>query len=235
VAHELALSVQAASPSAPRGLPHTRPEHPDAETAIAVTLARTQADLRAVAVLLESLYAARGYLVAGLEADLESDLILVATASGEPVGTLTLRIDGPGGLRADETYGEELDAARAQGRRVCELGRFAVAKGVRSSAVIEALFDEVHGKVRDRREVTDVFIEVNPRHAAFYRYRFGFCVAAEERQCARVHAPSVLLRLEIAAFEARRTHAPRSLEFAAGVAEVRHASLARRCAAAPRA
>jgi hypothetical protein len=189
-------------------LPHTRPGHPETAAAIAVTLARTQADLRAVALLLQSLYAARGYLVSRLEANLDSDLILVATASGEPLGTLTLRFDGPGGLRADETYGEQLDAARAQGRRVCELGRFAVARSARSSAVIEALFAEVHRKVGDRRDVTDVFIEVNPRHAAFYRYKFGFCVAAEERQCARVHAPSVLLRLDVAAFVAQRMRAP---------------------------
>jgi len=145
--------------------------------------------------------------VTRLEASLESDLILVATASGAPVGTLTLRFDGPGGLRADETYREQLDAARAQGRRVCELGRFAVARSARSSAVIEALFAEVQRKVRARREVTDVFIEVNPRYGAFYRYKFGFCVAAEERQCARVHAPSVLLRLDVAAFEAQHVRA----------------------------
>ena len=148
----------------------------------------------------------RGYLVSRLEANLDSDLILVATASGEPLGTLTLRFDGPRGLRADETYGEQLAAARAQGRRVCELGRFAVARSARSSAVIEALFAAVHRKVRDRRDVTDVFIEVNPRHV--YRYKFGFCVAAEERQCARVHAPSVLLRLDVAAFVAQRMRAP---------------------------
>ena len=189
-------------------LPHTRPERPEAETAIAVTLARTQADLRAVALLLESLYAARGYLVDRLDANLESDLILLATAGEEPLGTLTLRWDGPRGLRADETYGEQLNAARAQGRHVCELGRFAVARTAHSSAVIEALFDEVHQIVRDRRGIDDVFIEVNPRHAAFYRHKFGFCVAAEERQCARVLAPSVLLRLEVAAFEARRMRAP---------------------------
>ena len=189
-------------------LPHPRPERPEAETAIAVTRARTQADLRAVALLLQSLYAARGYLVDRLDANLESDLILLATAGEEPLGTLTLRCDGPRGLRADETYGEKLNAARAQGRRMCELGRFAVTRTAHSSAVIEALFDEVHRIVRDRRGIDDVFIEVNPRHAAFYRHKFGFCVAAEERQCARVLAPSVLLRLEVAAFEARRMRAP---------------------------
>jgi hypothetical protein len=188
-------------------LPHARPDRLEAETAIAVTRARTQADLRAVALLLQSLYAARGYLVNRLDANLESDLILVATAGEAPLGTLTLRCDGPRGLRADETYGEELNAARARGRRVCELGRFAVARTARSSAVIEALFDEVHQIVRDDREIDDVFIEVNPRHVPFYRRQFGFSVAAEERQCARVHAPSVLLRLDVAAFEAERAPA----------------------------
>ena len=88
---------------------------------------------------------------------------------------------------------------------MCELGRFAVPRSARSSAVIEALFAEVQRKVRARREVTDVFIEVNPRHV--YRYKFGFCVAAEERQCARVHARSVLLRLDVAAFEAQHMRA----------------------------
>ncbi len=208
MAHELVLSAEAASHSAPRALALAGLDRLDAGTAIGVTQARKQGDVRAVAQLLQSLYAARGYLVSGLDPDPASDLILLATASEEPIGTLTLRFDGPGGLRADETYGEHLGAARLQGRRVCELGRFAVARSTRSSAVIEALFDEAHQRVRDRREVTDVFIEVNPRHAGFYRHAFGFCVAAEERRCARVHAPSVLLRLDVAAFEARRMRAP---------------------------
>jgi hypothetical protein len=78
-----------------------------------------------------------------------------------------------------------------------------VARSARSSAVIGALFHHARQIVRDRREVTDVFIEVNPRHAAFYRRAFGFCVAAGERPCLRVLAPSILLRLEVAAFEAR--------------------------------
>jgi hypothetical protein len=207
VAHELALSAETASQSALRAFSHAGLDHSEGGAAIAVTLARTQSDVRAVASLLRSLYAARGYLVSGLDADLESDLVLVAGVAGEPIGTLTLRFDGTAGLRADETYGEELAAARAQGRRVCELGRFAVARSAGSSAVIEALFDEARRRVRDRCEVTDVFIEVNPRHAGFYRHVFGFAVAAEGRPCARVHAPSVLLRLEVAAFQSRRMRA----------------------------
>lgn len=44
---------------------------------------------------------------------------------------------------------------------------------------------------------TDLLIEVNPRHVRFYRAMLGFEVLGEERTCARVDAPAVLLRLDL--------------------------------------
>ena len=38
-------------------------------------------------------------------------------------------------------------------------------------------------------------IEVNPRHAVFYKRMLGFTKLGEERQCPRVNAPAILLRL----------------------------------------
>jgi hypothetical protein len=169
---------------------------------IAVGVARVESELCAAVELLNSRYAWRGYQLSRYRPG-ASDLTLIATERGSAVGTLTLRFDGPARLRADESYGKEIDAARSNGRRVCELGRFAVAQNARSAAVIAALFGRVHEIVRERRAITDVFVEVNPRHVRFYRERFGFAVAAEERVCPRVLAPSVLLRLEVAAFERR--------------------------------
>lgn len=169
---------------------------------IRVSVARTISDRRAAADLIESRYAARGYRVTGLP-DAGPELTLIAAADGAAVGTLTLRLDGPDGLRADEGYGAQIDAVRAAGKQVCELGRFAVASDARSTPVLAALFARAHGLVRGLREITDVFIEVNPRHADFYRKLFGFAVEAGGRICPRVLAPSVLLRLELASFEAR--------------------------------
>jgi hypothetical protein len=166
-------------------------------------VARVESELRAALELLNSRYAWRGYRVPR-ERPGSSELTLIATEAGAAVGTLTLRFDGPARLRADESYGVEIDAARAAGRGVCELGRFAVAPRTHSKRVIAALFGRVRAIVLGRCEVTDVFVEVNPRHVAFYRYRLGFEVAAEERLCPRVIAPSVLLRLDVAAFERRR-------------------------------
>lgn len=173
-----------------------------ADDSIAVEVARVDSELRAAVELLNSRYAWRGYRLSRYR-PASSDLTLIATERGSVVGTLTLRFDGPARLRADESYGEEIDAARSQGRHVSELGRFAVAQNARSKAVIAALFGRVHRIVHGLREVTDVFVEVNPRHADFYRRGFGFTVAAEERVCPRVLAPSVLLRLDVAGFERR--------------------------------
>ena len=47
---------------------------------------------------------------------------------------------------------------------------------------------------------TDLFIEVNPRHALFYRRKLGFEVIGEEKICRRVNAPAVLLHKELESF-----------------------------------
>ena len=44
---------------------------------------------------------------------------------------------------------------------------------------------------------TDLFIEVNPRHAAFYRRKLGFSVVGGEKICRRVNAPAILLHQEL--------------------------------------
>jgi hypothetical protein len=69
--------------------------------------------------------------------------------------------------------------------------------------VLASLFYLAHAVGRTVHDVTDVFIEVNPRHVAFYSRVLGFVVAAGEKFCERVRAPSVLLQLELEALELR--------------------------------
>lgn len=113
------------------------------------------------------------------------------------LGTVTLRLDGPDGLSAEATHGDTMQDARAPDRCLGELTRLAVADGVDSRLVLASLFGLVYAIGRFVHGVTDVFIEVNPRHVAFYSRALGFVAVGEERICARVGAPSVLLHLDV--------------------------------------
>lgn len=122
---------------------------------------------------------------------------LVARDGQSTVGTLSLGFDGPRGLMIDEGYPDEIQRARLEGRRVCELTRLALAEQSDTKVVLSSLFGVAYALGRALHDVTDVFIEVNPRHVVFYRRVLGFVVAAGERLCERVNAPSVLLCLEL--------------------------------------
>lgn len=168
------------------------------------TIASSREELRAAGDLVTRRYAWRGYMVDARTLDApapgerkSSAITLIASgADGEAVGTLTLGLDGPAGLLVDGVYGSELDAARAAGRRVCELTRLAVDERADSKTVLAALFGLAFLLGRVLHRATDVFIEVNPRHVAFYERALGFVVAAGQQICERVKAPSVLLRLD---------------------------------------
>jgi|APFre7841882724_1041349.scaffolds.fasta_scaffold30131_2 hypothetical protein len=131
------------------------------------------------------------------------EITLLAQRGDQALGTVTLRLDGPSGLRADHVYGEELAAVRADGRHVCELTRLAMAETADWKTVLASLLSLGYAIGRTIHAVTDVFIEVNPRHVSFYQRTIGFSIAAGERFCERVAAPAVLLQLELAALEER--------------------------------
>jgi hypothetical protein len=170
---------------------------------LVASIARSADELRAVATLVESRYAARGYVVSDDDGELPPGLALIAAESDAVIGTLTLRFDGPLGLAADESYADAIDTVRYAGGGVCELTRLAVTKGADSRSVLSALFGAAYVVARHLHRATDAFVEVNPRHVEFYRRLFGFVVAAGQRVCPRVMAPAVLLRLQIERLEPR--------------------------------
>ena len=188
-----------------------RAQHNSVAREVNATIASSREELRAAGDLVARRYAWRGYMVDARTLDCpapgettNSSITLIASdTAGEAVGTLTLSLDGPAGLLVDAVYGTELDAARAVGRRVCELTRLAVDKHADSKAVLASLFGLAFLLVRVLHRATDVFIEVHPRHVAFYERALGFVVAAGEQICERVKAPSVLLRLDTKQLEER--------------------------------
>ncbi len=129
----------------------------------------------------------------------ETLTLIIAAESGDPLGSLTVAIDGPAGLPCDELYRDETAALRAEGGRLVEFTRLVLAdpaKG-RGLPVLHLMnFAQVYARLVCR--CTDLVIEINPRHAAYYRHKWLFEPAGPERACARVEgAPAILLRLPL--------------------------------------
>ena len=179
--------------------------------ALHIAIAKSPEQFAAATDLVKQRYRWRGYTVhdaagtpaASCSVRSSQEITFLVTSDTVAVGTLTLAIDGPHGLRAEAAYGEVIDRFRGEGHKVCELTRLALAEHADSRAVLASLFSLAHAVARTVHDVTDAFIEVNPRHVAFYSRVLGFVVAAGETFCERVHAPSVLLQLELDALEQR--------------------------------
>ena len=150
--------------------------------------------------LIERMYSRRGY-----DTETASALphcptrITLETSRGEELfGTLTLGLDSEEGLLADALYPSEMNGLRAMGRKLCEISRLAVDPQYGSKEVFASLFHLAYIYVHIIHKATDVLIEVNPRHAGFYKRMLGFRQIGQVHTCPRVNAPAVLLHLELA-------------------------------------
>ncbi|MCK0510724.1 N-acyl amino acid synthase FeeM domain-containing protein [Aromatoleum buckelii] len=135
-------------------------------------------------------------------------------------GTLTVGIDTPRGLLADTLYQGEIDEARSNGARVCEVTRLAMDPSHSSPEVLASVFHLAFMITRLVHRMTDLFVEVHPRHTAFYSRMMGYEVAGPERICPRVGAPAVLMRLSL-------EHAEREIRRIGGNESARDRSLYR--------
>jgi len=152
-----------------------------------------------VSMLIQRMYAWRGLLTHAPSRidDRPNQLTLVASRGATLFGTLTLGLDSAEGLCADELYSDEINAVRERGARICELTRLAIDPAFNSKEVLASIFHLAYIFGRLVHHMTDLFIEVNPRHVSFYQRMLGFTIAGEERVCARVDAPAVLLHLSL--------------------------------------
>lgn len=171
----------------------------DVQSDLRATIADRHAEFTQARALVSQRYTARGYASAsdaGRPNKEVQAVTILAERQGKTVGTLTLRFDSTQGLKVDEAYGPEVGAVRDAGGVACELTCLAVSSARDSQAILAVLFRMAY-YVADQLGVTDVFIEVNPRHERFYKRVLDFAVAAEERLCPRVQAPAVLLHQDM--------------------------------------
>lgn len=150
-------------------------------------------------ILINRMYATRGYLSCFLPAEQTDERItLVASEQDETIGTMTIGFDSRQGLLADQLFGREIAAMRDAGRSVCEFTKLAVDASVSSRRVLASLFHVAFIHAHRLGGTDNVLIEVNPRHVRYYQRMLGFTVAGPERLNPRVNAPAVLLNLDLA-------------------------------------
>ncbi len=165
-----------------------------------IRLAHDAERTREARFLVEKRYRDVGYHQAsnGNEAQACPERITLATYREEQVvGTLTVGFDTGTGLLADQLYKTEIDELRKQGRKVCELTKLAIDGKKTSKRLLAGLFHIAYIYVGRIWGYTDILIEVNPAHVSFYQRMLNFEVMGDEKMCARVHAPAVLLRIEV--------------------------------------
>ena len=144
--------------------------------------------------LIESRYGWRGYKTSGVPTDeAVHRFTLVAVEYDLTIGTLTVSMDSPEGLAADDAFGPELRALREQGHQLCEFTKLAIDPTIGSKRVLAALFHVAYIVAHRLRGYDTLVIEVNPRHVRYYERMLGLQVMGSERMNRRVRAPAVLL------------------------------------------
>jgi hypothetical protein len=142
------------------------------------------------------MYSRRGYKV-GIQADdyvaRGGPITLQACANDNVFGTLNVGFDAHGELACEELYGAEIRPFRERESTLAEFTRLAVEAEYGSKELLGALFHAAYLVAARVGGATDMFIEVNPRHVAFYKRMLNFLPAGPRRMCDRVEAPAVLL------------------------------------------
>lgn len=168
------------------------------ERSFGIRVADTDEGRSSASMLVNKMYAWRGY--AGTHRIENNPNRITLSASDKDqnlMGTVTLGIDSPVGILADEVFKDQIDIYRARGAKVCEISKLAFDPTVRSKLALGSLFHILYIYAHHMYGCTDAFIEINPRHRRYYEHMLGFRTQTEVRQNPRVDAPAYLLWLNL--------------------------------------
>lgn len=170
--------------------------HPDRRH-FKIKTADTSVRRHSANLLLKARYAWRGYQTVSLPADQTVNRItLTAIEHDVTIGTITVVLDNPEGLAAEEAFAAEVAELRAQGKRVCEFGKLAIDPISGTKRVLAGLFHVAYIIAHRIRGYDALVMEVNPRHVRYYERMLGARVVGEQRLNRKVNAPAVLLSID---------------------------------------
>ena len=171
-----------------------RPE----QESMTIRLANSDGQRNRANMLLNRMYSWRGYTMTDSLRKAPNCVTFTAATDEDIIGTLTLTVDSPRGLRCDSNFKDELDKFRsAPGASLCELTKFAFDTSLPARPRLAALFHIIFIFGSLHYKCTDLFIEVNPRHRRFYEAMLGFTPIGSPRMNSSVNAPAQLMWLDV--------------------------------------
>jgi hypothetical protein len=129
----------------------------------------------------------------------------LAHDAGQFVGSLSVRLDSPRGLVADELYRDETAVLRDHGCRVCEFLNLTVDMNSAPKRALACLFHAAYLFAGAVWSCDYGVIEAPARHAEFFRASLGFESIGEERLNPRVSTVEQLLCVHLKAVLERLT------------------------------
>ena len=174
-----------------------------------IKIAEVQSEWEAAFQLLYDEYLAAGYvteaisskMLLGIHHFLPKTVVFIAKISETLTSSLTQFFDDRiFGLPMDTIYKEELDRLRSEGRVVSEIGGVATRRNYRWQNLFMYLCQVMYWYSR-HKDVDDLCIAVNPKHVHFYKSIFLFEEFGPQKFYPKVHAPAVLMRLDLTHYE----------------------------------
>jgi len=174
------------------------PSATDGRHEMKICFADSPERLSQAGLIVSRMYSRRGYRYESIiRKNPHATTLIMFNGDGVGVGTVTIGMDSPEyGLLSGENYGDEVNALRARGRKICEFNGLAVDSGSKTKLVIARLFHIAMLVPWRVFGCTDGLVEVNPSHVSFYENMLGFRRIGPEKVCPRVNAPSVLLHVD---------------------------------------
>lgn len=162
-----------------------------------VRLADSEGRRSSASYLIRKRYGWRGYAVSNPLPG-PNHITLTGSDDEQTLATISVGMDSQQGLLVEDLYRDRIEQLRATGARLCEFTKLAVEKNDQSMEVLSMMFHIAYMFAFRINGCSDLMVEVNPRHIRFYERMLGFTQFGEERLCARVGAPAVLLWLRLA-------------------------------------
>ncbi|WP_229632126.1 N-acyl amino acid synthase FeeM domain-containing protein [Pseudoduganella violaceinigra] len=199
-AADLPVEDAAAHPTVSEGDPLIAllPDQVTQELNFGIRLVDTPTGRNQASMLIHRMYSWRGFSGNHALTPVANRVTLMASQHGETVGTLSVGLDCPEGLLADELFKPQLDECRSRGGKICEIIKFAFDVAGSSKQYQAALFHLAVITARDLHQRTHMFIEVQPRHGGFFENALGFQQIGDPVINPRVNYPGILMSVEIA-------------------------------------